>query len=268
MSLQNILEPNNNDLYCHDLTISGSVIIHGGGTIENINISGTLTMENTSTLDLVSGSQIAGTANFNNTSLVNFSSGSLIEGIAKIGNGGTVTFNGGTDLTISSTANFNNNGIATFSNGSRADFQAGCDVRFPEYDISVSPQWSDLTNDFPVIPPTQIINFRKIGKQITAHIAGFKYIGIGLPGFFYIPYSGVPTEILPDRQYTLACTVINDDVSSSGYIFCNNADERFEIRLSGVNGDDNFSGTNTLEQGLNYTFNTSGYVLSFTYATA
>lgn len=243
MSLKNILEPNNNDLYCRDLNIAGSVIIPGGGTIENINISGTLTIENTGTLDLVSGSDIIGTANFANGSFLNFANGSLIEGDAKIGNGGTFTFNGNTSLNITSNADLNVSGTTTFASGST--------LNFPTQTLTVTPKWTDGGLNYAVTPATVSVTFYKIGKFVTMNIEIFQYVGLGPSGYFYINFTSINSEFLPTSYQQQICGVINNDQSEAGYMICNPVDSRFEFRICGTsNANDYFSGAVGKQQGI------------------
>lgn len=221
-----------------------NLVVDGDQTLEDVNISGMLTMENGSELNFVSGSEIGGFPNFNSTSVTNFENGSIIEGDLQFGNGASVTFDGATSLNFSDTAN----------------------VNFPSQTITVSPTWTDGIDDFPVVTPTLSLELIRVGNLVTVKIPGFYYTSIGNPGYFQIPWAGIDSIFIPSQRYISSVPVINNGLSVCGYIYCNTQNDEYIIKASGLNINDNFTGANAALQGLgaNYTIS-AGNIATFSY---
>lgn len=297
MSLHNLLVVNNNDIYCRDLNVAGDLTVAGDIIEDNFNVTGTLTMENGSLLDFVPGSNIGGTPNFNGTSVTNFVGGSRIEGQLNVGNGANIILSGGTTLTSGSTIasngilningpeNITSTGTLVSDLGSTVEFDGSViygststvtidkdtNLTLPTITVTLNPFWFD-ENTFTAIaatPPSMSVVFIKIGKNVTVYIPGFLYTAIGNQGYFYVSWTGVDAAYLPNKRYLMSCPVENNGVTASGYVYANTSNNRFEIRLSGVNINDHFSGSIGLEQGLGASFTLSaGNIISFTYQTA
>lgn len=132
--------------------------------------------------------------------------------------------------------------------------------------LTAASIWTDSITDFNTTPSSFTMTLTKSGNIVYVKIYGFFYTGIGNKGFFYIPWSGINSSFLPSELCMMACPVVNDNITSGGYIYCNILSSRYEIRLNGINSNDTFTGTNGLDQGLgtSFIFNSTSNI-TFTY---
>ncbi|OGC45623.1 hypothetical protein A2V49_02155 [candidate division WWE3 bacterium RBG_19FT_COMBO_34_6] len=234
-------------------------MIDGDIDVQNLTVHNELSILAPGTLNCQGGTTITGTPNLANGAFFNFSTGSLVEGDLHIGNSAVITVDSNSSVNINGSVTLNNN--VTFGNSST--------VIFPTETVTVSPLWNDSTNDYPVVPPSGDLVLIKVGNMVTAYIPGFTYSGIGNEGFFYIPWTDIDASFLPTRRYTSSCPIINNNISLSGYIYADTAQNRFEIRVNGLNppnANDRFTGSNGTDQALgsSYTID-GGNIISFTY---
>jgi len=273
MSVRNILQNNYNDLFARNMTLSGTItadrlVVNDPIVNNNLEVTGNLTVDgnlniagNSITPNLTIPTKLTMPINSEmdiHSNPINYRA----ETITNYENGSTVDFLQGSNININGIAtilgqggfNVEDNGQLNLENGSNTTFETGCNVVYPATaDLQMQLQY--VFNNIAVNLGREVpVRLVRVGQVVFATIPTFGYISGTNPGtigagYFQLPYN-IPNYFSPIAGSQHAVTTTNDNNASSGFIFIDQANNRFRIYNNSGGVDPFFNGTNGLTQGL------------------